>query len=557
LDRRPWADWGDLEEVSMLRSFRLRSEMMPYLYTSAWQATKDTVPFIRPLYIDFPDVEQAYHNGQEYLFGDNLLVAPITQPGVGRNMVASQAVWFPKGDWYDFFNGESFTGPTEGIAADPLDSFPLYVRGGVPLPMQTYTHRPGTAPLTDLVLRCYPGQDGQSGSSVVYEDDGETRGYEHGACATTKLTYVRHGDDITISVAPTEGTFKGQPTSRRCVVELPDTAKLTSCSQASAQTTYDDKLMMNRIELPEASVQAGWTLDVHAAAIDPSVLAQRAVAQRLQDLFGKPYEVWRAKNVPVPAGWEAVFAAAKGVSLIEQRQHPYFLDSSAVLLYCHNHQTAPDAVRVTVGNAAPTQVSLRSGDPVPGAPAPTTPTGVEYKEPAPPPVTVALTDPSFHGLVLREADLHTKVPGPDWLDPANDLALKAQAEASSGNAAAAIDDNIVAYGYKGDMKAAQSTEWVANGAHTGAWIKLTWAQPIQANTAYFYDRPNQSDQVLAGTIEFDDGTKINTAVVPNDGMTPLRVTFPSKTIHWLKFTITQMAPESRNIGLSEIAVTNE
>jgi hypothetical protein len=107
------------------------------------------------------------------------------------------------------------------------------------------------------------------------------------------------------------------------------------------------------------------------------------------------------------------------------------------------------------------------------------------------------------------------------------------------------------------MKAAQSTEWVANGAHTGAWIKLTWAQPIQANTAYFYDRPNMTDQVLAGTIEFDDGTKINTAVVPNDGMTPLRVTFPSKTIHWLKFTITQMAPESRNIGLSEIAVTNE
>jgi hypothetical protein len=366
---------------------------------------------------------------------------------------------------------------------------------------------------------------------------------------------VRHGDEITLSVAPTEGTFKGQPSSRRCVVELPDTAKLTSCSQADAQTTYDDKLMMNRIELPGSSVRTGWTLVVHAAAIDSAVLARRAVAQHLQDLFGEPYETWRARNVPLPAGLEAAFAAAKGVSLIEQRLHPYFLDSSAVLLYCHNHQTAPDSATVTVGSAAPTQVSLRSGDPVPGAPAPTVPTGVEATLPTP--VTVALTAPSFDGLVLREAALHVKPPGPDWLDPANDLALKAQAEASSGNAAAAIDDVGGGYGYHGDRSAAQSKEWVTNGERVGAWIKLTWAQPIQANVVYIYDRPNLNDQVVWGTFEFDDGTKINTNVVPNDGTTPMRTAFPLKTIHWLKFTVTKTSPTTSNIGLSEIAVTRE
>jgi alpha-glucosidase (family GH31 glycosyl hydrolase) len=555
LDRRPWAEWGDLAEASMRRSFRLRSEMMPYLYTSAWQATKDSVPFIRPLYLDFPDVEQAYHNGQEYLFGDNLLVAPITQPGAGPNKVASQAVWFPKGDWFDFFTGESFTGPTEGIAADPLDSFPLYVQGGVPLPMQAYTHRPGSAPLTNLVLRCYPGLDGQSGSSRVYEDDGVTRGYEHGEFATTKLTYVRHGDEITLSVAPTQGTFKGQPSSRRCVVELPDTAKLTSCSQAGAQMSYDDKLMMNRIELPESSIQTGWTLVVHTTVIDPATVAQRAVAQHLQDLLGEPYEAWRAKNVPLAPGMEAAFAAAKGVSLVEQRLHPYFLDSSAVLLYCHNHQTAPDSVTVTVGRAAPTQVSLRSGDPVPGAPAPTVPTGVEA--PLPTPVTVTLTDPSFDGLVLREAALHVKPPRPDWLDPANDLALKAQAQASSGNAAAAIDDVVGGYGFHGDRSASPSTEWVTSGEKVGAWIKLTWPQPIQANAVYIYDRPNLDDQVVWGTFEFDDGTTIHTNILPNDGTTPLRTALPLKTIHWLKFTVTKTSPKTLNVGLSEIAVTRE
>jgi hypothetical protein len=339
-------------------------------------------------------------------------------------------------------------------------------------------------------------------------------------------------------------------------VELPDTAKLTSCSLASAQTSYDDKLMMNRIELPESSVRTGWSLVVHAAVIDPATITQRAVAQHLQDLFGEPYEAWRARNVPLAPEMEAAFAAAQGISLIEQRQHPYFLDSSAVLLYCHNHQTSPDAVTVTVGDAAPTQVSLRSGDPVPGAPAPTTPTGVEYTGAAPTPVTVALTDPSFHGLVLHESSLHLKPPPPDWLQPANDLALKAQAEASSGNAAAAIDDVVGGTGFHGD-KGDQSKEWVTNGEKVGAWIKLTWAQPIQANAVYIYDRPNLNDQVVWGKFEFDDGTKIATNVVPNDGTTPMRTTFPMKTIHWLKFTVTRVSPTTSNIGLSEIAVTRE
>jgi alpha-glucosidase (family GH31 glycosyl hydrolase) len=105
MDRRPWT-YPDWAEASMRRSFRLRSEMMPYLYTSIAQATQDSIPFIRPMYIDHPEIEAAYHNGQEYTFGDNLLVAPIAQPGVGPNRVATQAVWFPEDDWFDFFTGE-------------------------------------------------------------------------------------------------------------------------------------------------------------------------------------------------------------------------------------------------------------------------------------------------------------------------------------------------------------------------------------------------------------------------------------------------------------------
>lgn len=534
-DRRPW-NYPDWAEASMRRSFQMRSEMMPYLYTSIRQATQDSVPFLRPLYVDFPALEPAYHNGQEYLFGDNLLVSPIAEPGVGPNRVATQAVWFPPGDWYDFFTGERFTGPAEGIAADPIDAFPLYVRGGVPLPMQAYTPRPGTAPLANLVVRCYPGREGKTGSSVVYEDDGDTTGYERGERATTQLSYTRRGNEITVAVAPTQGSFKGQPSTRRYVVELPCTAKLTSCSLANAKTTYDEKTLTNRIELPESSIRTGWTLVVDAAQIDPARIAQQAVAQHLQDLLGQPYAAWKAAHTPLPAEMETAFAAAQGVALVEQNVHPYLLGSSTVLLYAHNHQETPDAVSMTVGNGPAAQLSLRPGDPVP-VPPPAEQTHADDELPGGIPVTVTLADSSLQGLTL-----HSQLPDN------RDLALRATAKASSGNASGAIDGHVG--GYPGD----RTQEWTSKREKAGAWIKLTWPQPVKATAIWLYDRPNPQDHILAGTLEFDDGTKMDVKALPNDAKDPFKVTFSAKSVRWIKFTVTQVSPDTENTGLSEIAV---
>ncbi|MCE0498255.1 MAG: glycoside hydrolase family 31 protein [Methylacidiphilales bacterium] len=532
MDRRPWT-YPAWAETSMRRSFHLRSEMMPYLYTSIWQGTKASLPFIRPLYVDFPGVEQAYHNGQEYMFGDNLLVAPIAKPGVGPNRVATQSVWFPEGNWYDFFTGECFTGPTEGVAADSIDTFPLYVRGGVPLPMQAYTPRPGTAPLTDLVVRCYPGEDGKTGTASIYEDDGVTTGYEHGEFATTALTYARRADEITVVIAPTQGSFKGQPSTRRDVVELPCTAKLTSCNIPDAKISYDDDSLTNRIELPETAVSKGWTLVVHAAEIDPAVVVQRAVAKHLQDLLGQPYDAWKASNTPLPPEMNAAFSAAKGFALVEQNLHPYFMGSATTVLYCHNHQTAPDTVSVATGNAPPSQLSFLTGDSVTKVPA-----GGGLPDRSP--MTLTVPDDSPGGLIL-----HSEVPV--YRKLTEDLALKATAEASSGNAAGAIDGHVG--GYPNDT----SQEWTSNRQKEGAWIKLTWSHPVDAQAIWLYDRPNPDDQVLAGTLEFNDGTKMNVDALPNDASQPFKITFPTKSIRWVKFTVTQVSPKTQNIGLSEIA----
>ncbi len=224
MDRRPWT-YSRQAEDSMRISFHLRSELFPYIYSSAWESCAESVPLTRPMYIEQPDTEEAYENPQEYFFGDNLLVAPITSPGEGPDKVAQQTVWFPPGEWYDWFTGQHFSGErTERVSAD-INRFPLYARGGVPMPLQPYTQRMTTAALTNLVVRCYPGADGQSASSTLYEDDGVTTGYLRGESSQTVLTYQRSKNKVTVTLSPSKGSYAGQPEERSYLVELRETAR--------------------------------------------------------------------------------------------------------------------------------------------------------------------------------------------------------------------------------------------------------------------------------------------------------------------------------------------
>jgi alpha-glucosidase (family GH31 glycosyl hydrolase) len=547
MDRRPWT-YPDWAEKSMRISFQLRSKMMPYLYSSIWQATHDSVPFIRPLYLDHPEVEEAYHQGQEYTFGDNLLVAPIVLPGVGVNRVAWQSVWFPEGDWYDYFTGEKFTGPSHAVAAAPIDAFPLYVRGGVPLPMQPYTPSPGTAPLTHLNLLAYPGQEGKTGTSFVYEDDGVTSGYQKGESADTPLTYVRSGDAVTLTIGPTQGQFKGRPLSRSYTIELPCTAKLTSCSLVGATTTYDEASFTNRIELPATSVRQPISVTIQAREIDPVEMSKRAVAAHLDALVGEPFATWRQKNATVPPELQMALAAVQGVAMLQTNQHPYLLDVKETLTYFHNHHTAPESVMLSVNGGEPKPVTVQPGEPVPlGAagnpPGPTAQpgSGSILTELVSIPVSLTPSDASL-GSLTGNADMV------QTFDATQDIALSATATASAGNGNAAIDGHVEGYPNDGNR------EWGASRQKEGAWLQLTWPQPVESTRISLWDRPNNADQILAGTLEFSDGTKLDVGTLPNDGKFPLTLTFPKKSFTWVKFTATKVSPGTRNAGLSEMAV---
>ena len=103
--------WGDKEEEAMKRIYHLRSQLMPYIYSSVHQCYEDMIPLNRGLYLEYPSDEKAYQCPGEFLFGDLLLGAPVTMPGEGEQKLVSRKRYGCRvgGKLVSFLHGESIS----------------------------------------------------------------------------------------------------------------------------------------------------------------------------------------------------------------------------------------------------------------------------------------------------------------------------------------------------------------------------------------------------------------------------------------------------------------
>jgi alpha-glucosidase (family GH31 glycosyl hydrolase) len=170
VDRRPWR-WDEPFASEMKNLMRMRGRWMPTVYTAAWQCATANKPLLRPMYLEWPEEEAAYEHLGQYLFGDHVLVAPVTER-MGEDGTAPGRCWLPPGTWVDFWTGERFEGGQVIGDRYPLDRFPLYLRAGAVIPLRNDSLRPASENISELTLLWTPAEKGETVESLWVDDDG-------------------------------------------------------------------------------------------------------------------------------------------------------------------------------------------------------------------------------------------------------------------------------------------------------------------------------------------------------------------------------------------------
>src|SRR5512146_1297645 len=199
----------DVEPICR-KYLELRYRLLPYTYTAVREGCDTGLPIVRALWLHYPDDATALSRGDEYLWGRDLLVAPVTEKGA-----ASRAVYLPRGDWYDFWTEERVAGGREIARPVDLATLPLYARAGAVLPLgpvKQYTDEPVDAPLTLVV---YPGADGVS---WLYGDDGRSFNYRRGEFM--RLEFAWKDKQRLLSVKLAQGTRLLPPAAHKLQIRV-------------------------------------------------------------------------------------------------------------------------------------------------------------------------------------------------------------------------------------------------------------------------------------------------------------------------------------------------
>jgi alpha-D-xyloside xylohydrolase len=203
-----WSYGPQAQEI-LVAYDRLRYRLMPYIYSVAWKVTRESYTIMRPLVMDFRTDLRAQNVGDEYLFGPAILVAPVTEPAATAKHLYLPHLSLPTAKWYDFWTGKVWNGGHSIDIQAPLGTLPLFVRSGSIVPLGPETEFTSQKPADPIELRVYRGADGDF---TLYEDQGDTYNYEHGAYSTIAF----HWDESrrVLTIGDRHGRFPGMLESR-------------------------------------------------------------------------------------------------------------------------------------------------------------------------------------------------------------------------------------------------------------------------------------------------------------------------------------------------------
>jgi alpha-glucosidase len=247
--KEPWA-FGYRAEAINKRAIELRYELLPYIYNVIEQASETGLPALRPLFLEFPKDEHVTGIDDEFLFGADLLVAPVLHEGVKE-----RDVYLPAGEWFDYWTGRPFTGGQTIHLPVTLNSIPMFVRSGGFIFRQPVVQSTDQMPGNSLQILVASATES---ASTIYEDDGETLAYQNGKFMKRRFQQVCDAHQTTIEISSPEGSYR--PAPRNLVLELWSASEPKNISLETSNNPSE------KISLPQLTADtitnspSGWLL---------------------------------------------------------------------------------------------------------------------------------------------------------------------------------------------------------------------------------------------------------------------------------------------------------
>jgi alpha-glucosidase len=209
-NKEPW-EYGEEFTAINRETINLRYRLLPYVYNVMYQSSVSGVPAMRPLLFEFPE-DQAFSFTEDcFMFGDDLLIAPVLQQGA-----TEREVDLPQGEWYDYWTNVKYHDGEIVTVEAPIHRIPIFVRAGAVVPTQQVVQYAGETPMDTLTFTVYPAS--QKATSVYYEDDGRTYRYESGDYVKRSITHSTSSSSLSFLLSEAEGRFA--PPKRTLVLQF-------------------------------------------------------------------------------------------------------------------------------------------------------------------------------------------------------------------------------------------------------------------------------------------------------------------------------------------------
>ena len=262
--KEPWV-FGKSVAETVAYYFRLRHRLIPYLYTEAHRANTELIPTITPLYYYYPDEKPAQEFPNQYFFGRQLTVCPLTSPTAFDSGMATVKAYIPKGIWTDIFTGKTYRGGRVMKLNRKLEDQAVLARPGAILPLSKDAGGDNRVENPrEIDLYVFPGA---SGSYELYEDSGDGYDYQSGKCAFTKFDFV-WGDTASLAISA-RGDLSLVPETRSYILHFRGFAEgIVARGDKVLSQSYDNATNTLSVVLDQVDTGAGACVTIENVKAD-------------------------------------------------------------------------------------------------------------------------------------------------------------------------------------------------------------------------------------------------------------------------------------------------